>query len=326
MVERFAESAEARDRILENPIYRHATDALAGSVEFSAMEKVYELCERGDYDLVVVDTPPAQHALDFLDAPQRMVELLDRRLVHMLIHPAMAAGRFGFRIFQRGTRRVLHLIERVSGLGFLQDISEFLMAFEHMAEGFRARAVKVRELLLGPEASFVLVTTPARESVRQAEDFLGRLEATGVPLAAVLINRMRLWPGGGDPPQFEADEGAADVDVDTLAAAFAHSEGAGFPALDAARAAVAAATGYAELVRRDADRTAALERRTVARGRHWGIIPELPKDVHDLAGLAGVAGWIFRFDATAGDETGAMGGPFDGRAAKSMDAIRRGGA
>src|SRR5262249_41442319 len=154
------------------PIYRHVSDALAGSVEYSAMEKVYELSRSDDYDTIVVDTPPAQHALDFLDAPERLLEFLDSRLVHLLIHPAMAAGRMGFRWFERGTRRALGVIERISGIGFLQDLSEFLMAFEHMSEGFRARAKEVRALLLGPQSAFVLVASPESESVKQAQRFL----------------------------------------------------------------------------------------------------------------------------------------------------------
>ena len=107
LVARFAESPAARERVLGNPIYRHVSDALAGSVEYSAMEKVYELSRSDDYDTLVVDTPPAQHALDFLDAPERLLEFLDSRLVHLLIHPAMAAGRLGFRWFEWGTRRAL---------------------------------------------------------------------------------------------------------------------------------------------------------------------------------------------------------------------------
>ena len=92
--------------------------ALAGSVEYSAMERVFEIHERGEYDLVVVDTPPAQHALDFLEAPQRLIEFLDSRIVQVLIHPAFTAGRVGFRLFQRGTRRVLQVMERMQAEGW----------------------------------------------------------------------------------------------------------------------------------------------------------------------------------------------------------------
>jgi anion-transporting ArsA/GET3 family ATPase len=293
LVERFAESPAARDAVLANPIYRHVSDALAGSVEYSAMEKVFQLCEQERFDLVIVDTPPAQHALDFLDAPQRMVDFLESRIVQILIHPAMAAGRFGFKVFHRGARKVLQLLEKVSGLGFLEDISEFLMAFEHMSEGFRDRALQVRELLLGPEASFILVAGPARESALQAEQLHHRLEATGVPLSAVLINRVHRWPGDSGVPPLSADTPAAPADVAALATALAQSEGADFPATAAAEAAIAAATGYAEQVRRDVRATESLQRRTERQGRYWGTIPELAEDVHDLAGLGRVADLIF---------------------------------
>ncbi len=214
LVERFAESPEARERILENSIYQNVSEALSGSIEYSAMEKVYELWETGDHDLIVVDTPPAQHALDFLDAPQRLLEFLESRVVQMLIHPAFAASRFGFRIFQQGTRRVLQVLERVSGLSFLEDVSEFLLAFEGMSSGFRQRANDVRELLLGPQSSFVLVTGPGRASLRQALEFRKRLHGYGFDLSGVLANRIHRWPDGpadAPPPDLacEADDVAA---------------------------------------------------------------------------------------------------------------------
>ena len=286
LVERFAESPKARDRIFSNAIYQHASEALAGSVEYSAMEKVFELSESGDYDLIVVDTPPAQHALDFLDAPERLLEFLDSRLVQMLIHPAFAAGRFGFRIFQRGTRRVLQLIERVSGIGFLEDISEFLLAFEGMADGFRERARRVRALLSGPEASFVLVMGAGRESVQHATQLRDRLDSHGVELSGVLANRVRLWPGG-EPPALDGEtlpEGVA-----ALAKALSTEHGADFPAEEAARAAISAATRYAALVRRDDAAMRPLRTGIENQGRYWGQIAEFDEDVHDLAGLARIA-------------------------------------
>jgi anion-transporting ArsA/GET3 family ATPase len=293
LVERFTDNAEARERVFENPIYQHATETLAGSIEYSAMEKVFELYESGDFDLILVDTPPSAHALDFLEAPQRLIEFLDSRLVHMLIHPAFVAGRFGFRLFHRGTHRVIQLLERLSGIGFLEEISEFLLAFEGMAEGFSERARRVRALLLGPSSAFLLVATPGRESVRQSTQFLDRLEAYGVRLAGVLVNRMRLWPSGDLPA--EGGE-PSELDSQTLAAALRASEGASYPSQIAAEAAVEAATGYAAMVRSDARSTRPLRARTEGQGRFWGCIPEFEADVHDLGGLARIADRIVERD------------------------------
>jgi anion-transporting ArsA/GET3 family ATPase len=289
LVARFAENETSRQRILENPIYQHASEALAGSIEYSAMEKVYEMWESGAYDLIVVDTPPAQHALDFLDAPQRLIEFLESRIVQMLIHPAMAAGRFGFRLFQQGARRVLQVIERVSGISFLEDISEFLLAFEGMAAGFRQRAAHVRSLLTGSQSRFVLVTGPADESVLQANQFRLRLEGHGIALAGVLANRIRLWPDGPVPESIES----TPEDVQHLAQALADVCEPDFPSADAARAAIEAARGYAALVRRDARATRELRELAISRGSFWGEIPEQPDDVHDLTGLIRVARAIF---------------------------------
>jgi anion-transporting ArsA/GET3 family ATPase len=289
LVARFAESPAARERVLGNPIYRHVSDALAGSVEYSAMEKVYELSRSQDFDTLVVDTPPAQHALDFLDAPERLLEFLDSRLVKVLIHPAMVAGRLGTKWFEWGTRRALGLIERISGIGFLSDVSEFLMAFEHMSEGFRARAKEVRSLLLGPQAAFVLVASPETESVKAAQGFLARLESSNVRVAGIVANRVRVWPGAGAAPAFE------DADPAPLARALGDPR--------AARAAIDAAARYAALVRRDALALDALRERAERRGGFFRVVPELRGDVHDLSTLHQVADALAH-EAGAAETTG----------------------
>jgi len=282
LVERLAENGESRDRIMSNPIYQNVSDALAGSVEYSAMEKVYQLSEEPDYDLLVVDTPPAQHALDFLEAPQRMLEFLESRIVQLLIHPAFAAGRFGFRIFQRGAHRVFGVIEQVTGVGFLEDISEFLLAFEGMSDGFRRRALSVRGLLEGPDSAYVLVAGPGPESVAQSHQFLDRLEGFGIRLEGVVANRVRLWPDGPVPDAIEP----TPRDIETLRDGLARRAGEGFPAEAAARAAIACAEGYAAQVRRDAAELETLRARVESHRRFWRAVPELDEDAHDLEALA----------------------------------------
>jgi anion-transporting ArsA/GET3 family ATPase len=300
LVTRFADSEESRRRILGNRIYQHVSDALAGSAEYSAMEKVFELSERDDFDLIVVDTPPAQHALDFLDAPRRLLEFLDSRLVQMLLHPAFVAGRLGFRVFQRGTERVLRVIERVSGVAFLEDISEFLLAFEGMSEGFRERARRVQARLTGPDAAFVLAAGPAADSTRRAIDLLARLDAAAVPLAGLVVNRVHLWPGPGATPERVPDPARAGEALQVLATALA-TDG-GIDAGAAAAAALSAADRYAAWVRADAEATAGLAAKVERNGGFVRRIPELAGDVHDLEGLARVADWLFRPDAARAAE------------------------
>lgn len=293
LVTRFADSEEARRRILDNRIYQHVSDALAGSAEYSAMEKVFELSERDDFDLIVVDTPPSQHALDFLEAPRRLLEFLDSRLVQMLLHPAFAAGRLGFRLFQRGTERVLRVIEKVSGVSFLEDISEFLLAFEGMSEGFRERARQVQARLLGPEAAFVLAASPAVASTKHALAMLERLIAAEVPLAGVIVNRVHLWPADGPTPERVP---TADTEAEAIAVLGAALVAPGLDAAaaaSAARAALACADGYAAWVRADAASTAELERRVARIGGFVRRVPELAGDVHDLEGLSRVSDRVF---------------------------------
>jgi anion-transporting ArsA/GET3 family ATPase len=284
LVARFARSEAERERILRNPIYQHVSDALAGSAEYSAMEKVYQLSESKDLDLIVLDTPPSQHALDFLEAPERLLGFLESPLVRLMLHPAFAAGRTGFRLFQRGAARVLKLIERVSGLGFLEDISDFLLAFEGMSEGFRERARTVERTLLGPQTGFVLAAGPGAEAAAQGAALLDRLESSRVSLAGLVVNRMHLWPGRGPAP-----EGGFALAQEPLAAALAAAHGPEFPARGAAEAALELARSYASLVERDARAVLALAGRVQDRGGFVARIAEFDRDVHDLDGLAAIA-------------------------------------
>ncbi len=301
LVDRLADSAEARQRIFENSIYQHVSDALAGSSEYAAMEMVFEVSESSQYDLIVVDTPPSQHALDFLDAPRRLVEFLDSRMMQLLLHPAMAAGRFGFRLFNRASQRVLQVLERISGVGFLEDISEFLLAFESMAGGFRERATEVRRLLLGRTSAFLIVAAPTLEGSRGAMEFLLEMQGTGVPVEGVLVNRMRLWPEGESPPLhfLTADPSARDMEALARALATAHLADASagerdFDAQTAANAAVDLAKGYASLVQLDAAYATPLLDLTRRQGQLFGRIPEMPQDVADLDGLLRIGDFLFR--------------------------------
>ncbi|MBW2244040.1 MAG: ArsA family ATPase [Deltaproteobacteria bacterium] len=287
LVRRFARDATTRDRIFENPIYQHVSDALAGSSEYSAMEKVDELVASGAFDVIVLDTPPSQHALDFLEAPERLVGLVDSRIARHLVHPAMSAGRLGLRLLQRGTEPLFRVIERISGMGFLEDLAEFLLLFEELSEGFRARADHVRELLFGGSTAFVLAAGPGRGQVEQAIALADRLDELGARTRGVILNRLRLSP---EP----LVRGLARSDAWTeLGPALV--AGGLEPRLERAAAETArrCIEGYAEYVRRDAVRTEPLVRWAEAGDAFVRRVPELPRDVHDLDTLCHIESALF---------------------------------
>ena len=139
LVHRYAEDEAQATRILENRFYRNIAGALSGTQEYMAMEKLHELHDEGGYDLIVVDTPPSRHALDFLDAPQRLTRLLDNRIFRLLMMPT----RTYLRLAGAAVQRFLRTVGKVIGTEVLDDIVAFFRAFEGMEQGFRDRASRV---------------------------------------------------------------------------------------------------------------------------------------------------------------------------------------
>src|SRR5258706_14265411 len=174
------------ERILGNRFYKNISGALSGTQEYMAMEKLYELHVASDFDLIVVDTPPTRHALDFLDAPRRLTRFLDNRIFRMLMVPTRSA----LRVTAVATSAFLRTIARVVGRDVVDDVVAFFRAFEGMEQGFRDRAAEVARLLNADETAFVLVTTPRRDAVEEARYFAERLLETGRSVEALVGNRM----------------------------------------------------------------------------------------------------------------------------------------
>jgi anion-transporting ArsA/GET3 family ATPase len=154
-----------------------------------AMEKLGQLCARGEWDLIVVDTPPSRSALDFLDAPQRMSRFLDGRMIRLLSSPARAGGKglrklvgAGFGLFAKGVSTII-------GGQLLTDASAFVSAFDTMFGGFRERATKTYELLRSEGTAFLVVAAPEPDALREAAYFVDRLAGEDMPLAGLVLNR-----------------------------------------------------------------------------------------------------------------------------------------
>ncbi|MFO0594217.1 MAG: ArsA-related P-loop ATPase [Myxococcaceae bacterium] len=181
---------DKREKILGNRFYQSLSTALAGSQEYVAMEKLWELRTQRDYPLIVLDTPPTAHALDFLDAPNRILDFLDNDASKWLLTPALAAGKFGLKLFNLGGSYVAKTIARFTGTETLQQLADFMLNISGMNEGFRERAHQTRALLEAETTSFVLVTGPMPERLDEAVYFHTLLQQNKMRVAAVVINRV----------------------------------------------------------------------------------------------------------------------------------------
>ena len=186
---------DKREKILANRFYQSLSSALAGSQEYIAMEKLWELRTKRDYELIVLDTPPTAHALDFLEAPNRVLDFLDNEAAKWLLTPALAAGKIGLSLFSLGSSYVAKTISKFTGTETLQELAGFMMAIAPMNESFRERARGVRELLEAESTGFVLVTSPGRERLDEVTHFHRLLKQNRMEVVALVVNRVHPMPG-----------------------------------------------------------------------------------------------------------------------------------
>jgi anion-transporting ArsA/GET3 family ATPase len=266
-----AESAAQAEAILANRFYRNIAGGLSGTEEYMAAEKLYQLHADDRFDLIVVDTPPSRHALDFLEAPGRLTRFIDHRLFRWLMLPA----RSGLKVLNLAAQPVLRTIGKVVGGDVLADAIAFFQGFEGMQGGFRRRAEAVTTLFTDASTRFLVVTTPRHDAVAEATFFVDRLAERGATPAAIVVNRTQ--PRFGKLTAAAArDEADAASDPDA-AAAWANLAELTAVA-DGEDAAVAAITGRAP--------------RSVR-------VPQLTDDVHDLEALRLIGDALFATRATS---------------------------
>jgi anion-transporting ArsA/GET3 family ATPase len=271
--------ANRAEQILSNPFYQSLSASFAGTQEYMAMEKLGQLHAQGDWDLIVVDTPPSRSALDFLDAPNRLGSFLDGRFIKILSAPAKVGGFGAFKLLTSGFSLVTGALGKLLGSGLLSDVQSFVSALDTMFGGFRQRAEATYKLLQAKGTSFVVVAAPEQDALREASFFARRLAEEKMPLAGLVLNRVH--PRLTDLTAERSLAAAEQLDVPRPSPA--QSLAGGLLRLHAERV---------ELSRREAR----LAERFAA--SHPGIsilrLPAQAEDVHDLEGLRAVT------DAAAG--------------------------
>ncbi|RKN42831.1 ArsA family ATPase [Micromonospora endolithica] len=262
--------------IFANPFYQAMSSTFAGTQEYMAMEKLGQLHARGEWDLIVVDTPPSRSALDFLDAPARLSRFLDGRMLRLLLAPARTGGRSMFTLVTASFGMFSKVVQKVLGAQLLTDLSGFVAALDSMFGGFRQRAEQTYRILQARETAFLLVAAPEPDAVREAAYFASRLGEEKMPLAGLVLNRVH---------RPAADLGAAE----SLAAAERLAEAGGHE-------------GTADVLRAHAALAQQAVREQQVAQRFTEAFPTVPTasvtaqpaDVHDVDGLRTIGAAISR--------------------------------
>jgi anion-transporting ArsA/GET3 family ATPase len=279
LVTRNASSDEARDRILGNRLYQYISTSLAGTQEYMAMEKLHAVRNDDRFDLIILDTPPTANALDFLDAPERLVNAIDSQAMRWFVQAFQGAGKLSLGIVGRGAAMLIRGLAKFTGIGFLEQVAEFVTGINELFGGFRDRATEVAADLRSPEVAFVIVTTPTPLNVEEAMFFDSRLREAGMAIDGFVLNSVH-------PLLPEPTASLGDL----------HHEAAQAlpPSIDAERAVTRMRRALddervvAVAHRIEADRL----RSQVGDVERFVRVPAFDEDVHDLTALARVAAYL----------------------------------
>lgn len=274
-ISRYASDEVQARSIQESRIYRNVRDAMSGTQEYMAVEKLYQLVEEGGFDLIVVDTPPTRRAIDFLDAPRHLTMLLGNPAVRMSLMP----GHAYLKVLSFAAQAPLKVAAKIMGAETLVDTVDFLRAFGGMEAGIYERAKRIGELFAEPTTAFLLVVSPRNEAVEEGQFFTARLAEAGIPVQAIVINRLQ--------PRFETESAVTPRRLETT---LGGRSAQAFAELNA---------NWAELrvVAEQEERSVAhllskVGSDAVAR------VPLLDGDVHDLDGVQMVAHHLFELSVS----------------------------
>jgi anion-transporting ArsA/GET3 family ATPase len=272
LIGKLAPDERTRKEILSNRIYRELSSAVAGSQEFTAVAKLYELHSSGEWDAIVLDTPPSRDALDFLDAPDRLTRFLEGRALKVLLAPGgLTRGLLGRGVGLTGL--MFSVFARVTGVNLIGELSGFFGSLSGLTDGFRERARGVERLLRDPVTSFLIVTSPEHEPAREARFLHAQLAREQMWFGGLIVNRFHNHGLGGHSPEHVVELLSGELGT-TLARRVADN-----------------LADFDVLATRDRESVAALSKAIDEPDPL--LVPYLDGDVQDLGGIMVIAEQLF---------------------------------
>jgi anion-transporting ArsA/GET3 family ATPase len=268
-------------RVLDNRVYGLITTALAGTLEYTAVEKLYDLHRQGIYDLIVLDTPPTKNALDFLNAPGVLIGFLDERVLRWFVPEEGSDGKLTYRIAQRTGQLVWNVLGRVFGGVFIDELGEFFASINGMTGAFRLRAKEIEQLLRSSSTAFIVVTSGDPGVIDDALFFHRKLSDHRMPFGGFIVNRL-------SPDYGPIDEKTLEKDIESLPAGIGSSD-------DVTNLVTKLSKGYQLLRKTSAQERVAINRLRESTGFAGFVVrvPQFASDIYDIPGLVLVNSYIF---------------------------------
>lgn len=187
---RAAAKSEGAKKLFQNKLYQQLSTSLSGSQDFTALEKLYSVYESKEFDLIILDTPPAKHAIDFLNAPEKLSVLFNDKVAKWFRESKKkSASGVLLNLINTGTKQVLNILESVTGSELLKELADFFNSIEQWQGRLEERIHNVQKMMISPKTHFCLVTSFDTAKLLEAEYFLKELRKGGFNLESVILNR-----------------------------------------------------------------------------------------------------------------------------------------
>ena len=277
VVKKYSKSAEQFYRIRNNRFFDYLSDNFPGFNEYIAVEKIHELITENRYDLIIIDTPPTSYAMSFLEAPSRVLNVLDLNFVKLFLHPYLKFGRFTLRYTLQKEFFILRQLAKFTGIDMLKELASFIFEFDGMFQGFRERAEMVRNRLKSGDTTFLIVTSTDHRRLDEAHQTRLNLEESGYPFFGYIINRCCWMCTGTEIPCRFLSLKPGESDFTRRASAAGLDE------------------PLAQKLFRNLDEHLAVQRKIFSEirklcrdsgaGKPCIVTPSFPEDIHNLEGL-----------------------------------------
>jgi anion-transporting ArsA/GET3 family ATPase len=193
LVETYAQDVQISNKILSNRYYQAFSTSLAGVQEMMAIHEVYEALSCGQYDAVVLDTPPAQHALDLLEVPKRLQTALESPALGWLVGAQSddPKSKRGLRHSIAGLSKTVAVkaFTKMTAGAFVEDLFEFIRLFGDVLTKIKNHGVSLERALRETNSYLWVVSAPDNASLRASSEVIHHLNAKGFMVRSTLINR-----------------------------------------------------------------------------------------------------------------------------------------